>query len=694
MADEKKKKDSNEIETVGRIGLGLIAIAVAVSLLIPTVLGVLVFFVLAKTAGLDQRRNRRYFIFALLILFALSGWTYLSGAAAHYFSWLVGIFGLGETRPSDFPLAALGIYTLFVTSLIGALGLEWIQRHTPEKMAAALHLPATISTVNVDPEHAHRIAGLAKPPSSLTKSRSLATTSDGHDPDSERIVLGVDANREPVYIHTHDLSMHGMVLGTTGSGKTVTLKALLEGMLDLGYSGCVLDLKEDIGTGGLAEFLETYSFTNGINYQHWALSYEADEFNFYLDPLTDLDQDLALNVIVSMQDFEAPHWEMMCKQMLGQLLDLMYQAHEIAPEKFGAPNLRDIGRIFSGDVSRDTQSMRATVLNTHKQTGHRREDDYYTLATPSPEHRQASKGLGARISAAYESKAGRTGLRPDPLRKPIRLADPGIVYIGLDSLGKADTSRVVSSSVLGGYAALASRRKDDPRVKAREDRRFLVIDEANTVNTTMVMNLLSRARSSGITVILATQGAIDWGDDWNAMVNNTNFSIIMGQQDPESARRAAEVIGHIFRTDESQSLQDGEVIRTNRREVEDYQVPPENLRRLERGQAYIRVRERYGSPAPFLSWLYVYYRGNTPTTSGYESSAARRIKPRGGPRFETHLPDFTQSGPGLAPPPGSTPPSPRTQPPAPRRGQTPPPGPRTDSEPEKPAPGGWNPAQR
>src|SRR5690606_29742807 len=99
-----------------------------------------------------------------------------------------------------------------------------------------------------------------------------------------------------------------------------------------------------------------------------------------------------------------------------------------------------------------------------------------------------------------------------------------------------DTSRVVSSAILAGYSALASSRKDDPRVAAKEDRRFLVIDEAAAVNTTMVKNLLSRARSAGISIILATQGAVDWGDDWPAMVNNTNFSIIMGQQDMVSAQ--------------------------------------------------------------------------------------------------------------------------------------------------------------
>lgn len=422
---------------------------------------------------------------------------------------------------------------------------------------------------------------------------------------------------------------------------TETLKRLIGGLLDLDWSGCVLDLKEDIGEGGLAHFLEAYAASAGVEYQHWALSYTEPEFDFYLNPLQGLNMDRAKNMIISMQDFEAPHWEMLCKQVLGQLLDLMYMSHEVAPDKFPEPSLRDVGKYLADDLHDGTQQMRAVALAALAPTGQRTKQDYAVLSNPSRDHVTASKGLGARISAAYESSAGRTGLRRGNGRRVLRLSDPGLVYIGLDQLGQPDTSRVVSSSILAGYSALASVRKDDSRVKAKLDRRFLVVDEAASVNPLMVKNLLSRARSAGIAVILATQGAVDWGDEWNEMVNNTNFSVIMGQQDVESATLAADLIGKQYRTDESLAVQDGMVVRSNLREIEDYRVNPERLRMLPQGQAYLRVRDRQDSDEPYLTFVAIKLRQSESTASTHLTSVERRVNQgtKSAP-FEHALPSF------------------------------------------------------
>lgn len=647
--EKSKKKDQDaNVEELGRLAFVLCVVALLLSALIPTVLGILIFWLFNRlhlAHRLSPASPRRFYVILLVATTATSIYSFTNGEVLRYFQWLIGIFGLSEIQWYQPPLLALPSYTLFITALIGSLGTEWLRSHAPEKIRSAIPSLNTEEAILVDPDQAARVAAstLAAPPLDDSADRTVVSGGDASHPDSERITIGIDSRRRPVHLHTGDMGSHGIVLGTTGTGKTVTLEALIRGMLDRGYSGCVLDLKEDIGVGGLADFLESYAAANTVEYQHWALSYAEEDFIFYLDPMFGLNRDLAANMITSMQDFEAPHWEAMCKQILGQLLHLMYTAHDIAPDKFPIPNLRDVGRILSGDLHDDTQAMRAVVFQHLKDLGQFEEGDWTTLNKPSPEHRQASKGLGARISAAYESHAGRTGLRAGGGRKPIRLADRGLVYIGLDSLGQPDTSRVVSSAILAGYSALASSRKDDPRVAAKEDRRFLVIDEAAAVNTTMVKNLLSRARSAGISIILATQGAVDWGDDWPAMVNNTNFSIIMGQQDMVSAQLAAELIGREVRTDESVSLSEGEIVRTNIRDVEDFRVPPENLRALPRGQAFVRVRDRFGSNVPYLTWVAIQRPSQMQTAPGHLTSAERRYKKASDVPFSRALPVYDDS---------------------------------------------------
>ncbi len=661
MGEGKKESSEKGPEILAYIALGILILAA----IVPAAIGAGAFWIVR------DKIKRMHYVIALVIGLILSVVLLMNGELLRTGTWILAIFGAGDGSVLSFPIFSLVSTSLFFFGLFGTVGVTLLSKLHPV-VADTLGAPSVDGVIDIDPDSAGAIAQMVMDSPELGEgTRSTAPTALG-DPDSSPIYMGIDGKKQKVYLYTGDISTHGIILGTTGTGKTESIKRLLGGLLDLGWSGCVLDLKEDIGAGGLAHFCEAYSAAHGVEYQHWALSYTEPEFKFYLDPMVGIDVDRAKNMIISMQDFEAPHWEMLCKQVLGQLLDVMYLAHDIAPEKFAYPTLRDVGQILASDVHDETQGMRAVVLSALKGTGQRDEGDFHTLAKPSKDHVTASKGLGARISAAYESHAGRTGLKAGLNRDPIRLSDQGIIYIGLDQMGQPDTSMVVSSSILAGYNALASRRKDDARVKSKLDRRFLIVDEAASANTDMIKNLLSRARSAGIAVILATQGAVDWEDEWNTMVNNTNFSILMGQQDIISATLAAELIGKDLRIDESLSLDDGIVTRTTQREVDDFRVNPERIRQLPKGQTYIRVRDRYGSNEPYTTWCFVQMRLAETTVSGHTTSVEDRTISSGTAPWLNALPDFTN--PDLAPPPGFASveepslaqPTQSTQPPAPQ----------------------------
>ncbi len=63
----------------------------------------------------------------------------------------------------------------------------------------------------------------------------------------ERCVLRVAINNGTYYdINTEMLTRHGLITGATGTGKTVTLKVLAEGLSDLGCSVFIEDVKGDL----------------------------------------------------------------------------------------------------------------------------------------------------------------------------------------------------------------------------------------------------------------------------------------------------------------------------------------------------------------------------------------------------------------------------------------------------------------
>jgi hypothetical protein len=176
----------------------------------------------------------------------------------------------------------------------------------------------------------------------------------------------------------------------------------------------------------------------------------------------------------------------------------------------------------------------------------------------------------------------------------------------LDSQGKPDLTRIVSSAVLQRMSVYSSQRttgSTDREVK----RRFLIVDEANWVDRQIVQNLLSRARSAGIAMVLCTQGPMDWidpkgGNAFATLSQNTNVCIVMSQGEPKSAELLAEYIGKQKTLNTMQKMVDDKLVDSgSAREALDYIIQPDELRSLSIGQAILRV----GKPKVRICWVQI-----------------------------------------------------------------------------------------
>lgn len=424
----------------------------------------------------------------------------------------------------------------------------------------------------------------------LQKDRLLA----GKATDSEGFVwLGCDKTRQPVKLYLSDINKPGMVLGSSGSGKTELLKRIIAGLIDLGYGGWVLDMKDD---RDLNDFLRKYTKSKGVYYQSWSTkSARAGDTKLYLDPLHGCGLDEARNIVLGSQDFEAAHWAALSKQLLGQLLTVMYDAHQAAPHRFDPPNLYMLGKILEkgSNIKQVTNPMRSAAMQKFgpKGDGSRSEDDYSNLRSIPRETAQAAIGFSARLISIYESQVGRGGLQPREGLDPIRYNDPGVMYIGLDTGGQGDDATILARTTMQRTLAEAAARSDDPLIRQH---RFLVLDESAVLHPDQLINMVQRFARAGKTyTIICTQSAMDWGKDvWGVVTQNVNWGVVMKQSGTESGVLTSNWIGQ-----KASSAQTPVAYMQGA-------VSPVALRDLRQGEGVLRISSGAHRLEPQISWLY------------------------------------------------------------------------------------------
>lgn len=522
-----------------------------------------------------------------------------------YFKWLVTLF-TGNGNRMDIPWYSLAAFVLLFTGLSLALrgtrAVAWI----PTNIGGFKKSRSDADVILPTDKEKMRVSLAAPAQAPLTIHSSAHSITSKKEVGKRTFPIGYDKFNSPVEISEDEIRMHGLIFGSTGSGKSETIKGIAGGLLDLGWDGMILDLKEDIAAGGLRDWCDEYARTHALPYQEICLSDPNPKFWF--NPLAGMGLDEARDTILSMQSFDAAYYEALNKQQLGELMTLLYAANEIDPIQFPIPTLGDIGKILSANPLKSAVTKQAaTVISATSYT----KEDFSAVLNPDKALQEAARGLGARIGSEYMSQAGRLVLSPpigDIHRPLVDVTQSGITYIGLDSTGKVAMSKVVSTAVLKRMSVYASDRITGKHKIAAGEKpkpRFLIVDEANFIDRKVVMALLSRARSSGIAMILCTQGPLDWragaGEPGvEELVQNTNVTIIMSQGERASAEICADIIGRSERTELSQQMREGEIIEGtgSLRSSVDYLVTPDKLRSLKIGEAIVRV----GKPEERVVW--------------------------------------------------------------------------------------------
>lgn len=571
-------------------GLVLIGLLLGLVVLVPAALGVVIFY------ALRQWLTRRDW--AILALAGIVGFAwYLKDNALAYGYWLLSFLNIGKGAPLQVPVTPL-LCLAAVAAGIGGLTLATsIASRVPD--AGSMLRRRRLVQDSITPGK-HRREALKRRLMRSVPMREIPAIRGPYATEKSRnmplkakaIPIGLGRSGRLVRLSTREMGMHGCVVGSTGSGKTITLMWIIGAALDMGFDVTVIDMKEDTEPGGLRDFLRAYSAMHQVPLQEIALADQQPAYWFNV--LADMSADEAFDTIMSLVEFDDAYWQALNRKILQQVIQLCHQAAEVAPDRFAPPTMLEIGKIMeqAKGMARAVKD-RVMAIDMAEGAGYCR-NRYTNVLSPSDDEAKSAASFGTKLTGLYDSGAGRRILIPGGDRQMIDVRLAGLTYIGLNSLGQPDMAKILSSSALQRLSVYAAQRIQGRAPKERP--RLIVVDEANFIAREIAMNMLSRVRSALFNMILCTQGPTDWidhdGDDWSRLTQNINWLIAMAQSSPESAEKCAEFLGMRDNGQLSQRVVDGKTVEMGTVAVkEELIVTAKELRDLGTGEGYLRVNK-------------------------------------------------------------------------------------------------------
>ena len=415
--------------------------------------------------------------------------------------WYYGIYGgIGEALQYSFSRALF--YTLAVPfPMVGTIALmELIPGSAHERQLRALQ--------RGNGAQASHAATHQKSTSSLE--RALERLSDE---DADGTLLGVSASSgKPLIMPDTNVNQLALVLGTTGGGKTVTLRRFYRRAMLAHYPLIIVDGKPTaestawIAAQAKAAGKPFYGF-NCENYWHY-------------DPLAHGGHTELKDKIISLKD----EWENDYYRSIAE--DYLQTTFEILQASGQPYNLKRVVECLDfGVLSLLVRGIKNPALEARaKRIGQYERKDITGL--------QAHLNLliHSEMGAYFEKKEGQTFDLAEVIR------ENAVVYFALPALRFPSFSKVLGKLIINDIKAVVDRETEKKRI-------FTVFDEFSVFAGDQVLNLVNMGRGKGVHAIFGTQGLSDLkrfdGEFASQVLNCVNTIICHRLNDHESAESVA-----------------------------------------------------------------------------------------------------------------------------------------------------------
>ena len=386
-------------------------------------------------------------------------------------------------------------------------------------------------------------------------------------PSGSHIVIGVDEQRQPVAIALGgERGSHALIVGATGSGKTVTEALITARAIDAGRGAVIVDPK---GDPLLRDAARVAAARAGREFREWT-PHGSTSYNPYAHGSAAEIADKAL----AGEQWSEPHYLRQAQRYLAHAARALAGLDE-TPTPARLAELMDPRRL----------ELAARALPDEEHA--RRIFDY--LDSLDGRQRAGLTGTRDRLAILAESELG-PALEPRPgepaldLLCAIRARE--VVYFALEADRLPLLARMLAAAIVGDLVSIAAACQAEPVPT------LVAIDEFSAIAPEGVARLFGRARGAGFSLLLATQELADLraarAELLEQVLGNVESVIAHRQSVPDSAELIARIAG--TRTSWRSTDQFAGAFPTGsstRTPVREFAIHPEVIRALPTGCAVV-----------------------------------------------------------------------------------------------------------
>lgn len=381
-------------------------------------------------------------------------------------------------------------------------------------------------------------------------------------------LLGIDNARKIVSIP--DNAKHIFLPGTTGSGKTVTISNFIESAMQKDYGLVCIDGKGDISDSSMTAIFKTFAEKYHRKYYIISLA-DIDNSDTY-NPFLLADIQTVKDMLINMSEWTEEHYKLNTQRYIQRVLQLM-QLNKI-PFSFATviENLPQSNfELLSAELTKQSIITKEEHLSNIE------------LAKASG---SIAAGAEARFADIAEGAAGKI-LTSNGVDIFKALQEGAAILFVLNPLQYPELS-----PAFGKLIMIDAKKAIAKSFTQSQQRKFFLCDEINVYASPILIDLVNKSRSAGVTALLATQSMADLeaaaGPAFKQqIIENCNNYIIMRQNSPEGAEELAGVLGTKTGMEITHQIGDGGegTGRGSVKQVREFLYHPDTIKNLRTGEA-------------------------------------------------------------------------------------------------------------
>ncbi len=394
--------------------------------------------------------------------------------------------------------------------------------------------------------------------------QKTAATPDGS-------LIGVDGDSRPVVLTDEAANKHTLVLGTTGSGKTVTVCNIVESAIARGIPLIYIDGKGDYD---LACRVARCGQDKGRPVSLFAMKGDSVAYN----PLAVGGFTSKKDRIIELREWSEEYYKKLAEGYLQTVFKVMDACHvpcnlATLAAHLDLDNLRDLLRSHKTDIPGVKQLM--------EELDHQDKASKHIESLVAEIHNFTASEIGPLFKV--------TENRPTLTLQQV-LAENGIAYFCLPALEFPAMSRTLGRLIVNDLkATVAQQLGSNPKTV------YVVFDEFSVFAGDQVLNAITMGRSAGIHAVLSTQSLSDIASGRkenaehliNQVVSNCNNFILHRQNSADDAEKLAALIGTRSTLEyTAQVSQVGPTHMGTVRKTRNFIAHPDEIKTLHTGEAF------------------------------------------------------------------------------------------------------------